>query len=158
MKEKVKKPFYKRWWFIILAIIIVIAAIKGVIGGGKSGDDGDQGNKSPQKTVEKEVKPEIEVTAAQLSDDIKENALNAAKKYKGKVVSVTGNVSNIDSSGDYFNLSGGEFDFTNVMIMIDKKHQDQVSQFAKDQEVTVIGKVDDVGEVLGYTIKAMEIK
>lgn len=93
-----------------------------------------------------------------MSADLKENALNAAKKYKGKVVSVTGNVSNIDSSGDYFNLSGGEFDFTNVMIMIDKKHQDQVSQFAKDQEVTVIGKVDDVGEVLGYTIKAMEIK
>lgn len=46
-KTKVKKPFYKRWWFIGIVLIIVISAI----GGG--GDD--ETVEEPQETASSEV-------------------------------------------------------------------------------------------------------
>ena len=43
---KVKKPFYKRLWFIILAFIVVVGII-GSIGGGDS--DGSSGSSTSEK-------------------------------------------------------------------------------------------------------------
>lgn len=36
--EKKKKPFYKRWWFIVLAVFVVLAAAMNGAGGSGDGD------------------------------------------------------------------------------------------------------------------------
>ncbi|WP_281023905.1 OB-fold protein [Mobilicoccus pelagius] len=101
----------------------------------------------------------IVVTSAKLGSDLRANALKAAETYKGKRVTVTGPVSSIDASGDYFNLQGAdEFDLAGVRIDIDDSQKGIVSKFSPRQKVTVTGEVTDVGEVMGYMIKAESIE
>ncbi|TRW45603.1 OB-fold protein [Georgenia yuyongxinii] len=102
------------------------------------------------------VEAALAVSAQQLIDDLDANALAAANKYEGQWVTVTGTLSNIDASGDYFSLTGSQddFSFTNVQIFIDESHLDTVAAFTSGQEVTVTGKVTGVGEILGYSIDA----
>ncbi len=86
---KIKKPFYKRWWFIALTIFIVIGII-GNLGQDKEEEPTSKndnppieredakapdrgGNPEPEKTPEKE--PEIEGTMGQ------KNAVGKAKDY-----------------------------------------------------------------------------
>jgi len=98
------------------------------------------------------------VTAQKLIQDLEANALAASQTYKGKRVTVTGTLDNIDASGDYFTLRGTEeFSFTNVQVFIDDDLVKTVSGFKADQEVTVTGEITDVGEIMGYEIKAETI-
>lgn len=93
------------------------------------------------------------VTAQQLIDELEANPLAAANNYEGKRVTVTGTLSNIDASGDYFTLTGTEdFTFTNVQFFIDETHLDTVAGFTTGQQVTATGEVTSVGEILGYSI------
>ena len=88
-------------------------------------------------------------------EDLEANALNAAQTYKGKRVVVTGTVGNIDASGDYFSLEGtDDFSFTFVQIYINDDQVATVSGYTKGQDVTVTGKVTNVGEIIGYSIDA----
>ena len=50
---KVKKPFYKRWWFIVLVAMFIIGAIGG-------GDDEESLEVSEPETEEVEVVEETE--------------------------------------------------------------------------------------------------
>lgn len=111
-----------------------------------------------EEAEEEEPAPLMEVTAQQMIEDLEANALAAANNYKGQRVAVTGYVSNIDASGDYFTLRGDdEYSFTNIMFFIDESHLDVVSGFTSGQEVTVTGLVTDVGEILGYSIDTEDI-
>ena len=94
------------------------------------------------------------VTAKAMLDELEANALAASNKYKGKRVTVTGILDNIDASGDYFSLVGDEFTFiTDITVNIDESHLDTVSGFTMGQEVTVTGVVTGVGEIMGYDIE-----
>ena len=94
------------------------------------------------------------VTAKVMLDELEANALAASNKYKGKRVTVTGILDNIDASGDYFSLVGDEFTFiTDITVNIDESHLDTVSGFTMGQEVTVTGVVTGVGEIMGYDIE-----
>lgn len=172
-KTKVKKPIFKKWWFWVIVIIIVV----GVIGG--SGDDTkeanapESGSQEPQndgaqanpeqadeeKPAEEEKTP-IVVTADQMIAALKENALKASQTYDGAYVEVTGRLSAIDSSGDYFSISelDNEFSFDSIMCYIKEEHLETVSNFANGQDVTVIGTIKSVGEVLGYSLDVEQIK
>lgn len=97
--------------------------------------------------------PAMVVTAKQMLDDLEANALAASNKYKGKRVTVTGKLDNIDASGNYFSLKGSEYSFiTNITVDIDESFHDIVSGFTTGQDVTVTGIVTDVGEIMGYEI------
>ena len=100
------------------------------------------------------------VTVDTLMDALDSNALNASNTYKGQYVELTGVLSNIDSSGAYFNLNplDGRFTFMGVRCTITKDQQATVANFTKEQQVTVIGTITDVGEVMGYTLKVESIK
>ena len=140
----------KRVWLIgVIGIIVIIQAVSG--GGGS---DSESSKSSTEVTAEE---PAIEVTAKTLIDDLEENALSAKTKYDGKKVIVTGELSNIDASGDYFSITGGDFTLTGVRIDIDEDLVATVSAFKKGQMVTVTGTVTDVGEILGYSIEAISI-
>jgi ribosomal protein S1 len=152
--NKAVRPIYKKKRFWALGVIVIAIAASAAGGGGS----GSSENKS--ETASNEVaasEPAIQVTAKQLVDELENNALSAKNKYDGKKVVVTGKLSNIDASGDYFSLEGKDFSFTNIQIFIDEKFLDTVSAFKKGQSVTVTGEVTGVGELLGYSIKAISI-
>lgn len=52
MTEKIKKPFYKKWWFWVIVIIIVIAAAAG------AGGDKNQANEATKSTSSDSQKAE----------------------------------------------------------------------------------------------------
>jgi hypothetical protein len=154
--DKAYKKASRRWFMkkrVWLIGVIGIIAISQVLSGG-GGSDSESSNTSTEVTAEE---PAIEVTAKTLIDDLEENALSAKTKYDGKKVIVTGELSNIDASGDYFSITGGDFTFTGVRIDIDEDLVATVSAFKKGQMVTVTGTVTDVGEILGYSIEAISI-
>jgi len=163
---KATRPWYKkkRFWLLgIIALIVIFALASG--GDDETATDG-AGTTSSQGTAESSEAPAEEpaeepalvVTAQKLIEDLEENALAASQTYKGKRVTVTGTLSNIDASGDYFTLKGtDEFSLTNVQVFIEDDLVETVSGFKADQEVTVTGEITDVGELLGYSIQAETI-
>ena len=52
MKEKVKKPFDKRWWFIVLVVVIVIAVIGGIGGSSKDTDNNQPPDTNQSQSVD----------------------------------------------------------------------------------------------------------
>ncbi len=166
-EAKANRPWFKkkRFWVLgiialiaipimVMAVILVMATV--IVDGGEVSDGGAAG--SSQESAAMEEAPVV-VTAEQMLSDLDANALAASNTYKGKRVTVTGTLSNIDASGNYFTLTGSPDDFaiTPVLINIDESQRDTVMAFTSDQEVTVTGMVTDVGEVMGYAIGAETI-
>lgn len=163
---KMKKPFYKRVWFIVLAVFVLIGIIS-KLGGG---DNTDNTKSTPHKAVEEtqdeannEEAEEItykQVDAGQMLQELGDNALKASDEYTDQYVEVTGKIYNIDSSGKYVNIDGINDEFTMTGIMCSIKNDDQksvVANASKGQTVTVKGKVTKVGEVMGYSLDIDEI-
>lgn len=167
---KMKKPFYKRVWFIVLAIFIAIGIIS-QLGGDNSNDNAkvsdnkaiDQSQEQAKETGNEEVAEEItykQVDAGQMLQELEDNALKASDDYTDQYVEVTGKIYNIDSSGKYINIDGINDEFTMTGIMCKIKNDDQknvVANSSKGQTVVVKGKVTGVGELMGYTIDIDEI-
>ena len=151
--KKASRPWFKKKRFWALGVVALIA-IQAAMGG--SGSDESSTNQSSTE-VEAEA-PAIEVTAEQLLSELETNALAAKNTWKDKRVKITGTLDNIDASGDYFSLRGNEeFTLINVQVFIDDSFIDAVSAFNKGQTVTVTGVISDVGELLGYSVKAQSI-
>lgn len=151
---KASRPWFKKKRFLTLGAIALIAIVNSVGGG-----DGGSNTTNNQTSTEAEAEaPAIEVTAEQLLTELENNALSAKNTWEDKKVKLTGTLYNIDASGDYFSLRGdNEYSFINVQVYIDDSLVDTVSAFKKGQEVTVTGVISDVGEVLGYSVKAQSI-
>lgn len=160
---KASRPWYKkkRFWVLGLLALLILAM---ALGGG--GDDkpqnagGDNGATTQQRSESKapQEKP-LAVTPDKLIEDLEFNALKASEAYKGKRVTLTGPISNIDASGQYFNISGSdEFSLTSIRIDIDEEQRGIISKKSKGDKVTVTGEVAQVGEVLGFGIDAESIK
>jgi hypothetical protein len=169
-----QRSFFAKHKILTVVGVLVILGIIGSLGGG--GDDGGDNAANTAQTATGDVassqteqstpakaepkEPPIVITTDDLLDALDANALNASKTYKGKYVEVTGVLSVIDSSGKYFSLTrnDGALTFINVTCNIGKEHEDDVANFSKEQTVTVVGTISDVGEILGYTIKVETIK
>lgn len=158
---KNKPPIYKRWWFIAIIVIIVLAAIGG---SGSSDSSGSTSSTATSKTAVSSSSSEaaIEYTAytvTELSEDLDSNALEAADKYKGQYVELTGRLSVIDSNGKYISIvdSTDEWAITGVQCYIKNDEQKQVvMDMSIGDEIVVKGKITDVGEVLGYFLDMTE--
>ena len=181
---KASRPAYKKKRFIIPAAIAAIAIASSAGGGGSDGNDATPtaaegpaaaapaaaapAAEAPAATAPAAkapapapapAEPAITVSAAELIDTLDANALNAKKTWDGKQVTVTGFVGSIDASGDYFSLlpEPDAMVFTGVQVYTSEKFLDQVASFSEGQAVTVTGKIDDVGEIMGYSLKAKTI-
>lgn len=164
---KATRPWFKkkRFWLLGLIALLIIVAL--ATSGGddadtasnpSSGSSQDSGASQETEEAAAEEAP-VEVTATQLIEDLEGNALAASNEYSGKRVTVTGSVSTIDASGNYFSITGGdEFTLTSITINIDESFVETVAGFSEGQDVTVTGEVTDVGEILGYTIDAETIE
>ena len=153
--QKASRPWFKKKRFIALGVIALIGIGSAMSGGGGSTSSTSTNQSSSEAEAET---PAVEVTAQQLLSELENNALSAKNTWKDKRVILTGTLDNIDASGDYFSLRGdNEYSFINVQVYIDDSLVDTVSAFKKGQEVTVTGVISDVGEVLGYSVKAQSI-
>lgn len=168
---KAQRSFYKKKRVLIPAAFLALSAAVTACSVPADTADTDTADTSatetkapaatePTKAPAKAAEPAIVVSAKELIAVLEENALKAKNTYKGKRVTVSGVVGNIDASGKYFSLDPepDAFIITGVQVDISKEFQDQVANFSKNQEITVTGKIDDVGEFIGYRLKAETIK
>lgn len=152
-----KKPVYKRAWFIILCIIAVFAIIGAASGDGDESENGD----SVSKAAEEEVIEYTSYDIATMNDDLDSNAASAKDKYIDQYIEITGELSNIDSDGKYISLTDpdDEWDLVGIMCYIESDEQlDKVKELSTGDDVTVGGKVTNVGEIMGYSIDIDYIK
>lgn len=148
-----------KWVLIVLLVLAIIGSAAG-----ENGSRTDSKNSSnPNTGSVKETPKTIEYTPASVNDmttELDNNALSASKKYKGQYLEVTGKLSNIDSSGDYINLTSDE-DFAIIGVQCYIKNDEQESKVMSmkvGDTVTLKGKCTDVGEVLGYSLDIDEIE
>lgn len=120
-----------------------------------------ENKKETEESTEEEI-TYTSYTVSKMMADLDENALRAESKYNGQYIEVTGELSNIDSSGKYISLSpeNGEFTFiTNVTCYIQNDLQkEKIMDMSTGDIITIKGKVTSVGEVLGYSIDIDEIE
>lgn len=164
---KDQRSFFARHKIIsgILALVVFVTVV-GALGGGENGDNiepSSQPAAADTQKAEQQVEPPAEplvLTVDELVDAIEDNALKASNTYKGQYVEVTGRLSNIDSSGNYFSLDplNDKFSFVLFQCYISEEHLDTVANFTSGQEVTATGTITEVGEVLGYSFDVETIK
>ena len=144
---KQKQPIYKKWWFYF----ILICFIAGVGGSGEPSS-----TDAPVTDNQEEVVIEYYAcTANQMRDEMDENALKAEEKYNDLYVEVTGELTVIDSDGKYISLApmNEYFAISNVQCYIKSDEQcERLMELSTGEKVTVQGKVNSVGEVMGYSV------
>lgn len=153
--RQANRPWYKKKRFILLAAIAAIILIVIATSGG--GEEKPSGGGSDSTSAQE---PAIVVSAQEMIDVLEGNALNAKNTYEDKRVTVSGFVGNIDASGDYFALDPAPdaFILTGIQVRTSDEFLDQVSSFSQGQAVTVTGTINDVGELMGYSLEAETIE
>lgn len=141
-----KLPFYRRWWFIVLVIALIMWLANLVLGG-------------PTDTPE-EVREYTAVTVDQLYEELNDNALKAEDTYQDAYLSVKGLLGTIDSDGNYIGLD--KFDgpsLENIHCrLISDEQREAVKSHSRGDEITVKGKMTDIGEIQGYTMTVDSIE
>lgn len=143
---KNKKPIYKRVWFWLLVFVVIIGAL------------GSKGSSPKEEPKDVEY---IAVTVDDMFTELSENAVNAEEKYNGVYVAVTGNLSVIDSDGQYISIEPMYEDYTLDSIHCRIKSEEQlekVKSLSKGDTITVKGQITDVGEVMGYSMNIDSIE
>lgn len=126
---------------------------------------GDTGSSAVPQQADTQSQPTasdkqyISVSADEMFNTLKTNALKASNTYKGKYVQVSGFLSNVDSSGSYISLgNGNSWSFDSILCSIKNDSQLKiVENLSVGQAITVKGLVKDVGEVLGYSMDIEDI-
>ena len=141
------KPLYKRVWFWLLLVVVLITALLGC----------DTSEPAPAP----EDREYVEVTVDEMFDELDTNALNAEEKYKDMYVSVKGNLSVIDSDGDYIAIKplNKEYTLDSVHCRITNDEQlETVKGLSVGDTIVVKGKITDIGEVTGFYLNIDSIE
>lgn len=154
-----KKPF---WTIFIVVVVIIIIASSGSNDSDNSNSSSNVNNNSKNNVTNTtpEVIDYIVVSKDDLDDELDNNAALARDKYNGKYVEVSGSLGTIDSELKYISLysSTKEYDFVGIHCRIKNTEQkDIIKTLTKGQDITIRGKITDVGEVLGYYLDIIEI-
>lgn len=174
---KNKKPFYKKWWFWLMIVFVVIGAAGGdseetppqqettSAAVGTQQETPEKAENTPtEKPAEPERAPEpVEITYAhydvtELFDMLSENALKAEKTFQDQYVELEGYLSVIDSDGNYISVGAHPDDYSYLLqnVRCDIKRNDalleQIMEMNVGDPIVVRGKINDIGEVLGYSM------
>lgn len=153
-------------WVIVLIVIVVIAIIGGTENNSNSDSNNSQNNNTTNTTNDttnnNTSKPieYIKVSKDDLDEELDNNAALARETYNGKYLEITGKLGTIDSELKYISLYSNtkEYDFVGIHCKVKNNEQKEIIKtLVKDQEITVKGKITDVGEVLGYYLDITEI-
>lgn len=155
------KPIYKKWWFWVL-LVLIIGGIGGAAGGGNKSSsqvaqvEEKQTEQSSSSQTSSQPEPSyISCTVDQLMDDLNSNALKAQETYKGEYVSLSGKLSNVDSSGKYISITAVNDPFAIIGVQCYVKNsaqKEKIINMTTGDVITVRGQIKDVGEVLGYSL------
>ena len=150
-------------WLIIVIILVFIGIISNLGNSSNSSTADDNNSATTKDNNSSNTTQEIEyikVTKDDLDEALENNAAAAKETYNNKYIEVTGKFGNIDSDLKYISLysSTKEYDFNGIHCTLKNNDQRNIAKsLTKDQEITVKGKVTDVGEVLGYYLNITEI-
>lgn len=141
----------------IFSIVLLVA-----IGNGDNTSTSSTSTSNGKNVVDKqeETIEYIKVSVDDLEDALEANAAAAKDTYNKKYVEVTGKLGTIDSDLKYIGLDSTtkEWDLYGIHCTIKNNEQREiVKTLTKDQEITIRGKITDVGEVLGYYLDITEI-
>tara|TARA_B110000240_G_scaffold194844_1_gene243217 strand:- start:775 stop:1353 length:579 start_codon:yes stop_codon:yes gene_type:complete len=113
---------------------------------------GESDNLTTKISTKKEADT-VKVSAKQLVDELESNEIRFMNNYKGKLLEVTGEISEFDTGfledELVINLDGGggDFSFTSVDCNLQKNQNKIVSNYNKGDKITIKGKFD--GEIMG---------
>ena len=135
------KPFYKKWWVIVICAFLALMVIGILL------PDAENSESVVTTTGKsKEVLYDIEVTAMDLYNAVKDNEIKAKELYEGKTIKVTGTIKTIgvDVLGEaYIALENDDNQFmTSVQCSFDSN--DKLSTLSKGQKISIIGKYNGV--------------
>jgi len=102
--------------------------------------------------------PSISISAKQLYQDYSDNEIAADKKYKNKVLEVTGTVDAIAkdiTDNIYVTLKGDEY-IGDVQCYFGDDHADEAAQFSKGMTITVKGKCD--GKMMNILLRGCSVQ
>ena len=100
----------------------------------------------------------ISITAAQLYQEYSDNEVAADKKYKNKVLVVTGTVDRIAkdiTDNIYVTLKGDEY-IGDVQCFFADDHTDEAAKFTKGMTITVKGKCD--GKMMNILVRGCSVQ
>ena len=154
---KNKKPIYKKWWFYLIIFVVIIGVIAGG-SGGSSSEKPSSGSASESAQPEEPTIVYAHYDVTELFDALSDNALKAQNTFKDQYVEIEGFLSTIDSDGKYISVGADPNDYAYFLKSIHCKIQNdeqraQVMEMSSDDPIVVRGKITDVGEVLGFTLK-----
>lgn len=145
----------------IVKYFLIFCVICGVAGALTGGGQSPSNNTAPTKQTPKPQqspapKQYALVDANTMMADLERNAAAAQQRYKGQLLCVDGRVGVIDSNGDYILIqSDDEFAITGIMCYLNKSDKNQknfLMSIQKGQRVRAYGEINDVGEVIGYSL------
>ena len=149
-------------WAIILIVIVAIGVLSS-LGKDDSNPTDNNGSANNSNNGSSQVQQPIEyikVSKDDLDDALDNNAAAAKDTYNKKYVEVTGRLGTIDSDLKYISLmsSTDEWDIIGIHCTIKNNEQKEiVKTLTKNQNLTIKGKITDVGEVLGYYLDITKI-
>ena len=137
---------------LVIAFIVYRTNIDKIYGdSGKS----DYSNSSGSSIDEN---PDYVLKSDDLIKEYQDNAIRAEKKYKGKIVEVTGKIESIDKdilNNEYISISGGGvFDY--IQCYISKSEITKIDNYKTGDKITIVGRIDDYE--LSLTMKNGKIK
>lgn len=176
INDKTKKHLGSWFALVFCAIYLIIGGGTILGSSGSSANDAASNNAqtseiivttTPSETVVEtpageEVVIEYEqVEANLLLTTLEENALRAENTYQDAYLEITGELSVIDSDGQYIGIkrTDGEISFVNIQCYITEENQlDKVLKMNIGDTIIVKGQVTDIGEILGYMVDIHDLE
>lgn len=142
------------WTFVVLSVFAV---------GFAASDEEQSETNDKEEQVDESVAYES-TNAADMLNDLEKNEMRAQKKYSGKYLSISGYLGSMDSEGEYFTLepsSNSTSFIKEVRCDIPKKRREAITNIIIEKEkgdrIVVKGKVEDMGELMGYRVTVHDI-
>ncbi len=152
---KIKKPIFKKWWFWVVVVVAIITI--GSSGNNESAPNSD--TTSGQNQVEEVVYEVVDLQT--MFDELESNAMKAENNYKNKYVEFECKIKSFDSDGAYVSVeptNASEWNFSSAMCYIKNDIQKEfLIQKNVGDKITVKGKINSIGEVMGYSLDIKEV-
>lgn len=127
--EKVKKPIYKRGWFIVICVIVILGAIGSAIGGGEG--QSRQSQPTEEASTVQDA-PESESDPSQDQSEISSSAPEESSDPEPEADTITmGQKNALSSAKSYLNYSA--FSYTGLIKQLEfEKFSNEDAVYAAD--------------------------
>lgn len=118
-------------------------------------------NNETENIVEEPVIEYQIVDTNTLLDELENNALKAEKTYQDLYLEITGELSVIDSDGEYISLdrTDDEISFLDITCNVTNEEQlNKILEMSIGDKIIVKGKITDIGEILGYILEIHDLQ